>query len=235
MEALRSLFSVLYLFWPLTVLFGLRVFFRRERAFADRVRISITNVFLGWLVWAVCLAMLWLQVGKPVSLIPEPLDTILFFALGLVSGGISIVFWVQRWRKRRIRLEDAQTLTDLMAMTPEDFEAYIAALFEAYGHEAEVTGGNGDHGVDVWVTTDQDSRWIVQCKRYSGSVGEPVVRDLYGTLLHTEAQRAYLFTTGSITKQAYDWIEEKPIVLYDGESLVRLIRTTRNARAKKQL
>jgi restriction system protein len=66
-------------------------------------------------------------------------------------------------------------------------------------------------------------------------VGEPVVRDLYGTLLHTEAQRAYLFTTGSITRQAFEWAEGKPIVLYDGESLVRLIRTTRSARAKNQL
>lgn len=235
MEALRSLFSVLYLIWPLTVLFGLRVLFRREIAFFDRVKFSIRRVFLGWLVWAAFMIMLWVKEGKPVSPIPEPMDTILFFGLGLVTGGITIAFWVNQWRNRRIRLEDAQTLSDLMAMTPQDFEAYIAALFEAYGHDAHVTGGNGDHGVDVWVTTDQESRWIVQCKRYSGSVGEPVVRDLYGTLLHAEAQRAYLFTTGSITKQAYDWIGEKPIVLYDGEGLVRLIRTTRNAKTKKQL
>ncbi len=235
MEALLSIFSVLYLFWPVVILFGLRVLFRKTTPFGDRVRASVTRVFLGWLVWAVFLAMLWSQEGKPVSLVPEPLDTILFFALGLVSGGLTIVFWARQWRNRRIRLEDAQTLSDLMAMTPEDFEAYIAALFEAYGHEAEVSGGNGDHGVDVWVTTDQESRWIVQCKRYSGSVGEPVVRDLYGTLLHTAAQRAYLFTTGSITRQAFDWAEGKPMVLYDGEGLVRLIRTTRSARARNRL
>jgi restriction system protein len=219
----------------MVVLFGMRALFRRDKSFTDRARAGVTHVFLGWLVWAVFLATLWLREGKPASLIPEPLDTILFFSLGIVSGSLAVGFWTHQWRKRRVRLEDAQTLADLMGMTPDDFEAYIAALFEAYGHEAELSGGNGDHGVDIWVTTDQESRWIVQCKRYSGSVGEPVVRDLYGTLLHTDAQRAYLFTTGSITRQAFEWAEGKPIVLYDGESLVRLIRTTRSARAKNQL
>lgn len=235
MEALLSIFSVLYLFWPLTILFGLRVLFQRGKPFTDRARASVTQIFLGWFVWAVFMVLLWSREGKPLSLIPDPLDTILFFSLGLVFGGLAIGFWVHNWRKRRIRVEDAQTLADLMAMTPEDFEVYIAAVFEAYGHEAEVSGGNGDHGIDIRVMTDQGSLWIVQCKRYSGSVGEPVVRDLYGTLLHTEAQRAYLFTTGSFTKQALDWVEEKPLVLYDGESLVRLIRTTRTARQKNQL
>jgi restriction system protein len=55
-------------------------------------------------------------------------------------------------------------------------------------------------------------------------VGEPVVRDLYGTLLHEEAQGAYLITTGTFTKKAQDWAAGKPIVLYDGEALLGLIR-----------
>ena len=95
-------------------------------------------------------------------------------------------------------------------------------------------GGNGDHGVDVLVQTDEGEKWVVQCKRYSGSVGEPVVRDLYGTLLHEEAQRAYLITTGGLTRQAVDWAAGKPIVLYDGEGLVRLIRRTKTAKSKKR-
>jgi restriction endonuclease Mrr len=48
-------------------------------------------------------------------------------------------------------------------------------------------------------------------------------------MLHEGAQRAYLITTGGITKQAVEWAEGKPIILYDGEGLVKLIR-----RAKKK-
>ena len=89
--------------------------------------------------------------------------------------------------------------------------------------------------MDVVVITDEGEKWIVQCKRYSGSVGEPVVRDLYGTLLHEEAQRAYLITTGSFTRQATEWVQEKPIILYDGEGLVKLIRRTQTAKDRKDI
>jgi restriction system protein len=62
-----------------------------------------------------------------------------------------------------------------------------------------------------------------------------VVRDLYGTLLHEEAQRAYLITTGGLTRQAVDWAAGKPIVLYDGAGLVRLIRRTKAAKSKNSI
>ncbi len=113
-------------------------------------------------------------------------------------------------------------------MSPEQFEALVAKLFTAYGHDVENVGVSSDHGVDIRVISDRGEKWVVQCKRYSGSVGEPIVRDLFGTMLHEGAQRAYLITTGGITKQAVDWADGKPIVLYDGEGLVKLIR-----RAKK--
>jgi len=114
----------------------------------------------------------------------------------------------------------------LLTLTPDQFEKLIKDLFEAYGYQADLSGGNADHGVDVIVSGDEDDKWVVQCKRYSGSVGEPIVRDLYGTMLHEEAQRAYLITTGTFTAQAKEWALGKPIVLYDGESLIKLIRRT---------
>ena len=43
---------------------------------------------------------------------------------------------------KRVRLKDAQTLEDLLAMSPEKFEALVAVLFKAYGHHVEVVGGN---------------------------------------------------------------------------------------------
>jgi restriction system protein len=52
------------------------------------------------------------------------------------------------------------------------------------------------------------------------------VRDLFGTLGHEVAQKAYLITTGSFTSQAKAWAEGKPIVLFDGEALVKLIQRT---------
>ena len=235
MEPLIAIFSVFYSFWPLVLLFGLRGLFDKSKTVGERLSRAINQVFIGWLAWAILWAYLTLQEREPFFLIPRSLNDLLFFGLGLVSGGIAIGLWIHNFRKSRVRLKDARTLEDLLAMTPEAFEALIAALFTSYGHDAEVAGGNGDHGVDVVVRTKEGEKWIVQCKRYSGSVGEPVVRDLYGTLLHEEAQSAYLITTGSFTRQALEWVQEKPLVLYDGEGLVKLIRRTRNAKTRKAI
>ncbi len=201
----------------------------------DRVSKAASRIFLGWLVWAGFWLYLHSKGLKPVSLIPQPINNELFFALGVITGGISLGFLIHQFRKHRIRLEDAHTMDDLLAMSPDDFERVIAEIFHTYGHQVEVLGGNGDHGVDVVVQTAQDEKWIVQCKRYNGSVGEPVVRDLYGTMVHEEAQQAYLITTGSFTRQAQEWISGKPIVLYDGENLLRLIRMTQSAKLRKAI
>lgn len=235
MEGFIAIFTILYAFWPLIVFFGVRPFFQRGVPFLNRVRQASNRVFLGWVVWAAFWVYLLINAQMPFSLLPEPLNTVLFFGLGFVSGGVAIGFWIDQRHNRRMNLADAQTLDDLLALSPDDFEALIAELFEVYGHQTRVMGGNGDHGVDVVVTTTEGEKWIVQCKRYSGSVGEPVVRDLYGTLLHENAQRAYLITTGGLTRQALAWAEGKPIVLYDGEGLVRLIRRTQSAKSRNQI
>ena len=235
MEGFIAIFTILYAFWPLIIFFGFRPLFKRGESFLNRVRLAANRVFWGWVVWAAFWGTLLANEQSPFSLIPEPLNTILFFGLGLVTGGVAMGFWIHQRHQRRINLADAQTLEDLMALLPEDFEALIAKLFEVYGHQTMLMGGNGDHGVDVVVTTSEGEKWIVQCKRYSGSVGEPVVRDLYGTLLHENAQQAYLITTGGLTRQAVEWAEGKPIVLYDGEGLVRLIHRTQTAKSRNAI
>lgn len=235
MEGFIAIFTILYAFWPLIVFFGFRPLFQRGENFAERVRKAANRVFFGWIIWTAFWGYLLVNGETPFSLIPEPANTILFFTLGVFSGGVAIGFWLHQHHQHRVSLADAQTLEDLLALSPDDFEALIAKLFETYGHRTEIMGGNGDHGVDVVVATSEGEKWIVQCKRYSGSVGEPVVRDLYGTLLHEDAQKAYLITTGGLTRQAVAWAEGKPIVLYDGEGLVRLIRRTQSARTRNAI
>ena len=226
MEALLAIFSILYIFWPLILLFGSRELLRKGHNLSQRVRVGIRQVFIAWLVWAFFLIYIYWQGEHPVLFLPEWIDHLLFLLLGIVSGGVTVGKILVGWRHRRIKLSDAQTLGELLSLSPASFESLVAELFISYGYEAETLGGSSDHGVDVLVHNDQEEKWVVQCKRYQHSVGEPVVRDLYGTMLHEEAQRAYLFTTGNITHQAQQWVEGKPIVLYDGDALVRLIQRT---------
>lgn len=229
MAALTAIFSILYTFWPLLILFGVRALFKKKGSLKDKFIFAAQRIFMGWGIWAFFLAFITWQGKKPILLFDSLLSYLLFAFLGAITGGITLGNLFYRLRQNWIRLKDAQTIEDLLAITPEQFEDLVAKLFRVYGHDVEKVGGTSDHGVDILVLSDRGEKWVVQCKRYSGSVGEPIVRDLFGTMLHEGAQRAYLITTGGITKQAVEWAEGKPIILYDGEGLVKLIR-----RAKKK-
>lgn len=226
MDALIAISSIVYILWPAILLIGLRELFHKNLAIWERFYLAIKHVFVAWIVWAIFLGFIYWQGSIPILLFPKVIDHILFGALGLMTGGITLAGWIVNWRKNRIQLEDARTLDKLLALSPGDFEVLVAKLFTSYGHQAEVAGSTSDHGVDVIVRSIQGEKWVVQCKRYTGSVGEPVIRDLYGTMQHEDAQQAYLMTTGNITTQAKLWAEGKPIVLYDGKQLVKLIRRT---------
>jgi restriction system protein len=89
------------------------------------------------------------------------------------------------------------------------------------------TQDTADHGIDLVVTLPQLGLGLVQCKRYRGTVGEPIVRDLYGTLMHERANYGWLATTGGISRQARGWATGKPIDLWDGQKLVEYARKYR--------
>jgi restriction system protein len=48
------------------------------------------------------------------------------------------------------------------------------------------------------------------------------MRDLYGTMQHESADRAYLVTTGYLTPAALSWSRGKPIEIWDGRYIGRL-------------
>src|SRR5919108_6622030 len=84
----------------------------------------------------------------------------------------------------------------LSGVSPQAFETWAGERFRALGYDVQVTPYQGDHGIDL-VLTKAGETVIVQCKHHPlGSVGEPVLRDLFGALHHVAADRAILVTTG---------------------------------------
>lgn len=95
------------------------------------------------------------------------------------------------------------------------------------GAKAWRTGATGDHGVDVVVQTPKGEKWVVQCKRWRGGVGEPIVRDFYGTVQHEKAHKGVLVTTGTFSNAAREWAKGKPLVLVDGAEFLRDLTASR--------
>lgn len=115
----------------------------------------------------------------------------------------------------------ALNLNQMYALSPKAFEHYVAGLFRRKGYRVIVRGRSGDHGVDLELSSG-GRRAIVQCKRYRDTVGEEIVRGLFGTLLHEAAHHAFLVTTADVSDAARNWAAGKPITLIDGPTLVKI-------------
>jgi hypothetical protein len=102
-----------------------------------------------------------------------------------------------------------------------EFEHWVAELFKKAGFQVEVTQASGDHGVDLWATK-AGILVAVQCKRWDGSLGEPVVRDLFGSMISGRADSGCIVTTGTFTAQAQQFAKGKPLDLIGFDSLMQL-------------
>ncbi len=174
----------------------------------------------GWLGYR-----LWAQ-GAPLL---APLN--LALAAVLVTAGVLIALvgwelarrWVSLLRSAGWR---ALSIEQMMALTPSAFEQYVAQrIFARQGYAVVNTPDVKDGGIDIILTDRDGSTAVVQCKRYRGTVGEEIVRDLYGTMLHSGAMQGFLVTTGNISPAARRWAAGKPLELIDGARLMELARS----------
>ncbi len=144
--------------------------------------------------------------------------------------GVAVVLaWRMAWPELRSSRETggwrALSLAQMHDLTPSEFEEYVAQrYFARQGFAVINTPDVKDGGIDVLVTDRYGQRGIVQCKLYHDTVGEPIVRDLFGTMLHAGANHAYLVTTASISDAARKWAADKPMTLIDGDNLEQLVK-----------
>ena len=96
--------------------------------------------------------------------------------------------------------------SDLLEMTPTEFEHLVRQLFEAMGMESWVTQASKDDGVDA-VAVNEDPVFgglcVIQAKRYRGAVGVEAVRALAGVMEDKHATKGILVTTSWVTKDGH--------------------------------
>lgn len=116
----------------------------------------------------------------------------------------------------------------VLNMTGYEFENYISTLLTKMGFEVEVTQYSNDGGIDLIAVYEKpifSGKYIVQCKKWATSVGQPEVRDLYGVVMDQRANKGILITTSDFTAQAYEFAKGKNIELINGEILNALTET----------
>jgi len=113
----------------------------------------------------------------------------------------------------------------LQQMDPYDFEQFVSDVWTHLGWSTRTVGKPGDRGIDV-IATDEDSKQLIQAKRYgpNTTVGSPEVQQYASLRLQEDnVDQVTIVTTGGFSRQAEDLAPDLDVVLVDGEDLLGVL------------
>jgi len=121
-------------------------------------------------------------------------------------------------------LEEIQTMDDYA------FEHFVAAIWEHYGFECEVSQASNDDGIDVRAVNsnaDPPQKHLIQAKRYGPKswVRGPEVQQ-YSALYRHEpgVTEVHVVTSNDFTEAAYRHAERYGVHLSRGENIVNTVQ-----------
>ena len=138
------------------------------------------------------------------------------------------IFIFIKYHSKKTLLRKNKTLKKLKRLSWDDFELLCMELFEKNGWKVKGNSKKGaDGGVDIWMSKtyfNSKNIAIVQCKRYDETrVTIKVIREMYGLMYEYKADRVFIVTTSSFTKECYNFVKDKKIELINGAKLVKMI------------
>jgi len=107
-----------------------------------------------------------------------------------------------------------------------EFEEALACLYFDIGYDVKITKGSGDEGVDLFLRKDERVI-VVQCKGHGKPIGVGAIRDLYGAMIHFEADSAILACPCGFTVGVIKFASDKPIQLISASDLVEMVETNK--------
>ena len=106
---------------------------------------------------------------------------------GALIAGVVIILAIiianykEKQREHRRQQESFLFYDQIDQLDGQDFEQWCA-LFLSYSRfdGITVTKASGDHGIDIIAKKD-NRNYAIQCKRYSGNVGNKAIQEAYST------------------------------------------------------
>jgi restriction system protein len=119
-------------------------------------------------------------------------------------------------------------------LTPADFEMFCAEQLRLSGWDARVTLQSRDQGVDV-IAEKAGVRVVLQCKLYSGPVGNKAVQEVVAARAHEQAHYGAVVTNSRYTSPAEQLASTNAVLLLhytDVPNLAKLIADSLSTRAR---
>ncbi len=110
-------------------------------------------------------------------------------------------------------------------MTGNDFEQFCTLVLQGNGYTTRVTPTSGDFGVDI-IAEQSGITYAIQCKCYSSDIGVDAVYQVAGGMKYYHANLGIVLTNRYFTRQAQELASGIGVVLWDRDSLIKLIHTS---------
>jgi HJR/Mrr/RecB family endonuclease len=106
-------------------------------------------------------------------------------------------------------------------LTGEEFEHYCADILRNSGWTVRVTQASGDQGIDL-IANHGNVKAVVQCKRFSGAVGNGAVQEISAGKQHEQADHAVVVSNSTYTRSAKQLANSNGVHLLHFSELERL-------------
>ena len=159
------------------------------------------------------------------------------FGVLIISAIVIAVIYVRKYREKRrqeLRIESkpvtaddvnllydskgnrqGNTLVDVDLMSGESFEQIVAEILKGRGYtNINLTPQSGDHGVDI-LAYKGIFHYAIQCKRYTGNVGNKAVQEAFAGKHFYGADYAVVVTNARFTNQAKEEAQKLGVELWD--------------------
>ena len=102
------------------------------------------------------------------------------------------------------------------------FETWVAENLKRFGWDAKATQGTGDQGIDV-IAVYKNKRVGIQCKRYSGTVGNKAVQEVIAGVGYFKLDCGVVITNAEYTNSAIRLAESVNVPLLKHTNIPDLI------------
>jgi len=126
---------------------------------------------------------------------------------------------------------------DIDKISGHDFEDLVEKLIKQLGFITEERKRSADGGIDIRAINEQPilkGLYIIQCKRYSNTISESIIRDLFGVVTSERANKGILITNSTFSKAAENFARNLPLELIDGNKLIELFEKNLDKKFEKE-
>ena len=127
-------------------------------------------------------------------------------------------------RRKAKQLDAQKSIETIRQLHWRNFEELVAEAYRRQGYRVTEGGFGADGGIDLELRKSEELV-LVQCKQWKAQkVGVSVVREMFGVLTASNANKVIVICSGKFTQQAIDFASDKPIELLSGNELLSLVK-----------